>query len=223
MTEALLPVHGFVLAGGKSSRMGQDKALLPFCGVPLIEIAVAKLRSLCAEVSILGTRDDLEVYAPSVSDLRVDAGPGAAFESAFKTMTRDWALFVPVDVPLLPAFVLRRWCDDIVGSTLPCASFLVRGKDDQPAFSALHRACGPSISAALDHGERKLVRLLYAADDDAVAPTMPRNVNRYAIDATQSQLEFWFSNLNTPHEFAEAEAWARAEGWQPPTFNGMPY
>lgn len=211
----LLPVHGFVLAGGKSARMGQDKALLPFRGVPMIEIAVSKLRSFCSAVSILGSRDDLRGIAPTVHDLRSDIGPGAALESALAVAQADWSLIVPVDVPLLPTSVLEHWCREVLATSAPAASFLVIGVGDQPAFALLHQACTEPISRALDRGERKLIRLLYAADDEGVAPVAPRNVQRYAMDATETQLEFWFSNVNTPQELAEAEAWAGAEGWQP--------
>ena len=83
-----LPVHGFVLAGGKSSRMGTDKALLEFCGRPLVEIAVEKLREFCAEVSIAGNRDDLSVFAPVAHETRVDCGPAAGIEAGLKAAQR---------------------------------------------------------------------------------------------------------------------------------------
>jgi len=216
VTEARLLIHGFVLAGGKSSRMGQDKALLPFCGVPLIEIAVAKLRSFCSEVSILGSRDDLEMYAPVVHDLRSGIGPGAAFEAALQASKQAWTLFIPVDVPLVSPALLRRWAKEILEED-PCgASLLIVGRKRQPAFSMLHTKCDDSVSRALDRDERKLNDLLYAADKDDVAPVCPKDARQFALNATDAQIELSFSNINTPQELAEAEAWAEAEGWQPP-------
>jgi hypothetical protein len=55
----IFPVAGYVLAGGRSSRMGTDKALLELAGKPLIEHAVAKLRRICANVAILGSNPAL--------------------------------------------------------------------------------------------------------------------------------------------------------------------
>ena len=197
--------------------MGQDKALLPLCGTPLIEIALAKLRPFCSDVSILGSRDDLRAYAPVVHDLRNGIGPGAAFEAALRASKRAWNLFVPVDVPLIPAEILTRWASEILDETFCGTSFLVVGQDRQPAFSMLHAKCADSISRALDRGERRLNGLLDAPDADDVGSACPKNVERFAANATAAQLKFWFSNINTPQEHAAAEAWAQAEGWKPPT------
>ncbi len=217
MTEAPLPIHGFVLAGGKSSRMGQDKVLLPFCGVPLIEIAVAKLRAFCSEVSILGNRDDLDIYAPVVHDLRSGIGPGAAFEAALRAAKRAWTLFIPVDVPLVSPALLRGWAKETLEEDPCSASLLIVGRERQPAFSMLHTKCAHSISQALDRDERRLNDLLYAADADDVAPVCPKDARQFALNLTDAQIEMSFSNINTPQELAEAEAWALAEGRQPQT------
>ena len=77
MSSEHLPVHGFVLAGGGSTRMGEDKALLRLGGRPMVAIAVETLRSLCENVSIAGNRPDLSGLAAVVLETRKGCGPAA--------------------------------------------------------------------------------------------------------------------------------------------------
>ena len=56
-------MNGFILAGGRSTRMGSDKALLNYAGRPLIAHAVAVLQDAGLTPHILGTRPDLAGYA----------------------------------------------------------------------------------------------------------------------------------------------------------------
>jgi molybdenum cofactor guanylyltransferase len=202
-----LPVHGFVLAGGKSSRMGEDKALLRFCGRPMVEIAVEKLRGFCGEVTIAGNREDLAGFAPVVRETRVDAGPAAGIEAGLGAATEAWAMFMPVDVPLVPAEVLRGWAEEVVAREGLVASYLRCGRD-QPAFCMLRNECGGRLSAALDGGERRLGALLERASEGFSWV--------YDLDEGGGKdvagREWWFANVNTREELAEAEAWAREGG-----------
>src|ERR1700730_11691463 len=102
-------IGGYVLAGGKSSRMGRDKALLELAGKPLVLHAVVKLRRVCRDVHILSNRPQLEAYAPLVRDLHEGCGPLGGIEAALEHSQHDWNLFMPVDMPFLPSSFLFGW------------------------------------------------------------------------------------------------------------------
>jgi molybdopterin-guanine dinucleotide biosynthesis protein A len=192
-----LPVHGFVLAGGRSSRMAVDKATLLFCGRPMVEIAVEKLRSFCAEVSIAGSREDLAAFAPVVHETRLESGPAAGVEAGLRAAKHDWVMFLPVDVPLVPAELLRRWAEDVLhqGSRgLQASNLFV--EVNQPAFCMLRRECLAGFSDGLESGERRLSLLLQKSGHH----------QSYGPDIANSS---WFMNINTPQDMADAEAWAR--------------
>jgi molybdopterin-guanine dinucleotide biosynthesis protein A len=188
-----LPVHGFVLAGGKSSRMGQDKALLRLGGRTLVEIAVEKLREFCAEVSIAGNRDDLGEYAPVVREERLDAGPGAGIEAGLKAAKQEWCLFMPVDVPLVPGELLRLWADAVMARPGVRASYLRCGAELHPAICMVRRECAEVFRAGLDGGERRLAGILAGLGEGLWVAEAAEFTNGV-------QAAVYFTNVNTPEE-----------------------
>ncbi len=87
--------------------MGRDKALVEFEGRPLIAHAVEILRAAGLPVSIAGARSLLESYGPVVPDIDPDLGPLGGICSALESLrygteTANLAVFLPVDLPLLP-------------------------------------------------------------------------------------------------------------------------
>lgn len=215
------PISGYVLAGGRSSRMGTDKSLLPLAGNPLIQHAVAKLRRVCAEVHILSNNPALAAYAPLVPDIHPGCGPIGGIEAALAHSTHDWNLILPVDVPFLPTAVLQSWVAAITapGETVRVAMFSVDGRI-QPAVCLLHRQIAPSIAAAVVLGEFKLLPVLESsAEVLALQSDQPLekllSIHPIGLDPdlifeiTPGQLAsqpLWFANLNTPEDFAQAEA-----------------
>lgn len=103
-----LPCIGVVLAGGRSRRMGRDKALLPWRGRPLIEHQLALLRAAGVDdVRVSGQRPAYR----GIADIRPQAGPLAGLASVAETLPDDTQLLVvPVDMPLLEPELLRRLC-----------------------------------------------------------------------------------------------------------------
>jgi molybdenum cofactor guanylyltransferase len=211
-----LPISGFVLAGGKSSRMGVDKATQMFCGRPLIELAVEKLSSFCADVAISGNRDDLARFAPVVTETRLDAGPGAGVEAGLRSAQYDWCLFIPVDVPLLPVELLRSWVvevlevefDDLPKGSFLRGSYLLANKQPQPSICMLHRDCLKAVAMQLDGGERRLRHLLGAIEPEFGAGSLwVRNASAHSPkpDPVPEDLDRWFLNVNSPEDLIEAE------------------
>ncbi len=193
---ALLPVHGFVLAGGKSSRMGRDKALLEFRGRPMIAIAVETLRSVCEEVSIAGNRDDLSDWAPVVRESREGEGPAAGIEAALGAASLDWVLMLPVDLPMMSAELLRCWVNVVMARDGVAASYLMSAEEWHPALCLVHRNCLPIFREELDSGDRKLTRIFQRLGESLLV------MDASALLAGSVAC---FVNVNTPQELAAAE------------------
>ncbi len=97
---------GFVLAGGRSSRMGEDKALVSLAGRPLIAHAVDILHRAGLAAHIAGARSPLGAFAPVVEDMEADRGPLGGICAALASTAARWSVFLPVDLPLMPPLLL---------------------------------------------------------------------------------------------------------------------
>ncbi len=219
------PLGGYVLAGGRSSRMGRDKALLTLAGKPLVEHAVKKLQRLCAKVSVLSGNSELAAYGQLVPDNLASCGPLGGIEAALLDSEFAWNLILPVDMPFVPTRLLEDWIYSVLEERLGDVRVLMLSVDAQayPTLLLIHRDVGPYLRADLELGRYKVLASLESA---AVAIAAERRVKpehvfwRVQYDDLISQGERngdavwkdetrgcfdWFANLNTPEEFAEAE------------------
>ena len=105
-------VAGFVLAGGRSSRMGEDKALVELAGRPLVAHALDLLRAAGLEARIAGARSELNRFAPVVADEEGDRGPLGGVVSALAQTAGEWAAFVSVDMPLMAPELVAYLAED---------------------------------------------------------------------------------------------------------------
>jgi molybdopterin-guanine dinucleotide biosynthesis protein A len=164
-----LDVGGYVLAGGKSSRMGRDKALLELAGRSLALHAVTKLQRVCSEVHILSENDELAGYAPLVRDLHTGCGPIGGLEASFRHSTHEWNLYMPVDMPFFPsAFLSSFVAGHVVFSKRKgtrVVLFTVFGTP-QPLFCLLHRDVAPFVYAAVERGQYKVFPVLENAGEE---------------------------------------------------------
>lgn len=234
MADAPVPheVGGYILAGGKSSRMGRDKALMELAGKPLIRHAVKKLRRVCMDVRILTNNEEFERFAPIVRDIHPECGPMSGMEAGLLHSVFEWNLFMAVDMPFLPSAFLftllrnllrQKERNDRGGRVW---MYRVDGRP-QPGFCILHRDAAPFLTEALERGEYKLMPALRtAAHELAERDGFPaargffcKTLTRFqssrvgspgeewmgTTEAQQRAFPLWFANLNTPEEFAEAE------------------
>ncbi len=205
-------VAAFVLAGGESSRMGRDKALVPFAGQPLIVRALATLRCAGFNPAIAGARTSLESYAPVIHDLAANAGSGplAGICAALDSTTARWSVFLPVDLPLLPASLLvwlvRR--AQLTGEPISLVS--VNGfRQTFPAV--LDRSVLPLLQAELKSGRKGCLAAFRSASSALgrrlLAVPAEFLVQSGHVAHPAALLPFrWFLNVNTPADLHRAEA-----------------
>jgi molybdopterin-guanine dinucleotide biosynthesis protein A len=146
---------GFVAAGGRSVRMGRDKALLPWAGATLLDHALARLRSVCGDVRILcGPAPRYEDRgAEIVLDRRADAGPLAGLEAALGAAPGRPLLLLGVDLPFVTPALLERLSASLGTSD---AAVPVVGGRPEPLCAAYGPGCLPAVRARLDAGERRM-------------------------------------------------------------------
>src|ERR1022692_1956613 len=91
----------FILAGGKSKRMGVDKAFVDYDGCTLLARALDLARSVTPDVRILGSQEKFAPFAPVVEDIFRDCGPLGGIHAALRASLTELNLVLAVDTPFV--------------------------------------------------------------------------------------------------------------------------
>ena len=202
---------GFVLAGGNSSRMGQDKALIPLAGVALVEHALTILRSAGLGPRIAGAKTDLSFYAPTIADEPSQSGRGplSGICSALASSSAQYTVFLPVDLPLLPASLIGYLLHSALVMGAAIAAVSVAGFV-QTFPVVIDRANLPVLQSSLNSNDRNCLRAFRAA---ANFMSRPFSIQAVEFIVQTGQVSHprgfmaadWFLNVNSPRELARAE------------------
>ena len=146
-----------VLAGGKSTRMGADKSLLPFMGKPLIEHVCMQLRPHFEEVIIAGgeLRRLAFLNARIIPDQVPGQGPLRGIASALTASRHDLNFVIACDIPWVNIALLRKLLRE--AHDCDCVVPITSEGHHEPLFSVYRKSALPSMMRALDEGERRII------------------------------------------------------------------
>ena len=180
---------GIVLAGGESSRMGQEKGLVLFRGKPLISYSLGLLTPFCDEILISANTQKYHTFGyPIITDEMAGKGPLGGIYSALKHASHFRNLILPCDTPFITKDFIR---------------YLLASVRDQSAVIPVHPdgkvepLCGyysqdniRLMKKHLDQGKYKLQD--YLNDTEAFYLHLDEDLPFYAPHL--------FANLNRPED-----------------------
>jgi molybdopterin-guanine dinucleotide biosynthesis protein A len=177
----------FVLVGGASTRMGRDKALLPYREGVLVEHVAEAARRAAGSVTLVGNPERYRrLGLPVIADSEPGLGPLAGIVAALETTRARWNLMLACDMPNIAQSFLISLFE--VAETAPvepdCVAPQCRGRLE-PLCAVYHRRSAGVLRAALAERELKLQRVL-------------RRLNLVPWPVAEP---YWFRNVNTPEDW----------------------
>jgi molybdenum cofactor guanylyltransferase len=98
-----------ILAGGRSSRMGCNKAVLPYCGKPLIQYPIELASKFSGDILISANNSDLDYLGfQTVKDLLPVQAPLAGIHAGLNSSLTDWNLVLSCDMPNINKELISR-------------------------------------------------------------------------------------------------------------------
>ncbi len=179
-------IPAVLFAGGQSSRMGQDKALLPFAGFDtLSEYQYNRLSKMFEKVYLSSKEEKFNFPSKVIYDRYPESSPIIGLASVFETLDEEAIFVLSVDAPFVNGAVIDKLMKHIADADVIIAR-TERGK--QPLCGIYHRAILPFIQEGIKNNQHKLGNIL-------------QKVTTRYVDFEE---EAFFVNLNHPHEYKEA-------------------
>lgn len=183
-------------AGGQSTRMGEDKGLMSFGRVSLVEFILEQVVDLGDEVLVISNQP--EAYGilglPVYTDVRPGIGALGGLLTALTYARSEAALVLACDMPFVNLDLIRFMTDNLPGNDVVVPVF---GKKEfiEPFRGMYAKACLPAIEKAVQAGKRRAIAF---HPDVRVRLISQEEVARFDPDGRS------FINVNTPEEYDRA-------------------
>lgn len=199
MISSQASVSAFILAGGKSSRMGEDKAFLQLGERSLLERALQLARSVARDVKIVGgavvgNEAKFGKYAPVVEDIYPDRGPLGGIHAALASSQAELNLFLAVDLPFVESEFLR-YLLGVAEESEAIVTVPRTGRWWQPLCAVYRREFVQVAEKSLLEDKNKV---------DALFASVKTRIIEEEELAAQGFSAGMFQNLNTPEEWERA-------------------
>jgi molybdopterin-guanine dinucleotide biosynthesis protein A len=188
-------VSGIILAGGSSSRLGEDKALVRVAGRSLIERVIDVLRPLVANIVLVAQSAEplAHLGLPVVADVYPGVGTLGGLHAGLNAIRTEYGLVVGCDMPFLNAGLLRFMMSQVRGYDVVMPRV---GKYYEPLHALYARRCALVVERSILAGRRRIRRALA---DLCIRYIEESEIDRYDLD----HLSFY--NVNTPEELERAQ------------------
>lgn len=191
-----------VQAGGQSRRMGQDKALLPFLGQPLIERVIQRISPIADQVLVTTNNPDAYGFLglPLFPDVHPGRGALGGLYTALHVATHPYVAVVACDMPFVNPDLLVAQRERLVSGNYDAV--IPRLEEGAEPFHAVYRrsTCLPLVLAAIQADLWRVDSWYPQANLYFMAPAELQNYDPQLLA---------FLNTNTPEDLAQAEQLAR--------------
>ena len=189
-------VSAFILAGGKSSRMGTDKAFALLNGRTLLARMLDAARSLTSNVYIVGDPAKYKAFAAVIEDIFPGCGPLGGIHAALRSSSSDLNVVLAVDTPFVSLALLQFLVTQARNSAASLVT-VARGNDGmQPLCAVYRREFADAAENAL-RAERYKIDALFD-------PASTQIIGQEELE-TAGFSPLIFRNLNTPDELVRAQ------------------
>lgn len=195
-----------IQAGGQSSRMGEDKALKPFLGRPLIQRVVDRLTPIADEIIVTTNRPDDYAFLNLrlFPDLKPGRGALGGLYTAIASASHPVVAVVACDMPFASSMLIETMSRLLVDAEREADVVIAKSEEGYEPLHAIYRrdTCLPAIEAAIDADQWKVIAWFPQVKVRVLRPEEIKS-------ADPDGLAFW--NVNTPEEFEKAEKLTTAQ------------
>ena len=184
-------ITGYILAGGKSSRLGTDKGLIILKSKPIIEYVINQLKPAVNKIVIVSSNKEYWKFGFEViTDTIINSGPAGGIHAALNNTSTEKNFMVSCDMPFITTDSIEYIINESANYQITVPVF--KGKYE-PMFAVYSKECFVKWEELIKQGTNKMMDIINYF-----------KVLKLNVDSTSLFTDSTFININTPDDLEYA-------------------